>query len=175
MPRVALLCMLTLLVTACDTAERRAQQEALINGPRTPSSEVPPAPAPPPQSSSNGQPSEASATAPAVPRQETAAANDLAIPRDYRIRPLPEPANPDWVTCRPDISAEQCAEGQAALARDADEIIADGRKQCERLNRFQAEASRALASGTATVDGIGLDELPDSITRARNFIEANCL
>ena len=79
------------------------------------------------------------------------------------------------MTCRPDISAQDCAEGQAALARDADELIADGHRECERLNRFQSDASRALATGASTLDGIAAEHLPDNITQARRWIEANCL
>jgi len=165
--------MLALLATACDTAERRAKEEALLNGPQPSSAEVPPSPAPPTPATTVGQPNEAAT--PAVPSAGHGGYGDLAIPRDYRIRPLPEAADPSLVTCRPDISAQDCAEGQAALARDADELIADGRMECERLNRFQADASRALAAGAATLGGIAADDLPDSITQARHWIEANCL
>ena len=155
LPRVTLLCMLALLVTACDTAERRAKEEALLNGSAPSSAEVPPSTAPLAPATAVGQSNEA--VAPAVPGTGKSAHGDLAIPRDYRIRPLPEAADPALVTCRPDISAQDCAEGQAALARDADELIADGHRECERLNRFQSDASRALATGASTLDGIAAE------------------
>ncbi|MEZ5487500.1 MAG: hypothetical protein R3E75_07650 [Steroidobacteraceae bacterium] len=75
--------------------------------------------------------------------------------------------------CRPDISAEECAQARSSLARDLHAMRAEHLTQCAGARTHAADTRRQLQAQSTNLEA-DLDELANEIVAAENWIAANC-
>ncbi len=155
-----------LLLAACDNAaERKAQEEAAINAGTGATTQA-------------AEPDSPAARAAAAEAAELAPDSPLLTPHAPPVDTTAQARSGiggivDGIECRPDISAEDCAQAKASLSGDMHEMLDDQVEACTTtLARIEAAQQRLVAqSSDLEAD---LETLSQDISDASEWYQANC-
>lgn len=155
-----------LLLAACDNAaERKAKEEAAINAGTSSTTQA-------------ADPDSPAARAAAAEAAELATNSPLLTPPAPPVDTTSQARSEiegivDGIACRPDISAQDCAQAKASLAGDMHELLNDRVEACTTtLARIEAAQQQLVAQSSDLEADLGA--LSRDISDASEWYQANC-